>query len=88
MLFPKSLLDRLEIINYHAGPPGPHALSGAIERGDKTIRCFWHWIDEGIDTGPVLAEKTVNLPQDFAKAHKLIIETGVKLYENCNYWEH
>ena len=81
MLFPFEIWGRLQIINFHAGDPGPHALKKAIELGLPTIRCIWHWVDSGVDTGKVIAESTINLPTNFDKARKWVIEEGTRLFK-------
>jgi len=81
MLFPHEILRRFPIKNFHAGLPGPHALKKAIERRDKTIKCFWHWVDAGIDTGPVIAERTIDLDQDFDRARADMIKTGIEIFK-------
>ena len=80
MLFPHEILNRFPIINYHAGPPGPHALRKAIREKHRTIRCFWHWVDEGIDTGSVITEQVIDIPWNFAASRKLIINTGISMF--------
>jgi methionyl-tRNA formyltransferase len=80
MLFPPEILRRMPIVNYHAGPPGPRALKKALERKDKTIRCFWHWVDEGVDTGTLIIERTIPLPADWHSARAAIMSTGKSLF--------
>lgn len=82
-LFPQEMLNVFPrgILNFHAGPAGAHALQRAIKAGNKEIRCFWHWVDEGVDTGPVVAETVIPLPGIFDVARIAIICAGVKLFE-------
>jgi len=78
MLFPSDLLHRMPIVNFHAGPPGAHALKRSI--GQPEIRCMWHWVDSGVDTGPVIIESTIALPDNFADARKAVIAEGKRLF--------
>ena len=80
MLFDSVILSAMPIVNFHAGPPGPHALKKALARGDKYITCFWHQVDNTVDDGKVLISKAIELKRDFAKAREDIIRTGIELY--------
>ena len=45
--------------------PGAHAVRDALEAGAQVTGSTVHWIDAGIDTGPVIAQKEVAVqPQD------------------------
>ncbi len=41
--------------------PGMHAIEKAFEQGVKETGCTVHLVDEGCDTGPILAQKTVEV---------------------------
>jgi phosphoribosylglycinamide formyltransferase-1 len=54
------------IINVHPALlpafPGLHAVEQALEYGVKVFGVTIHFVDEGIDTGPIIAQKAVELP--------------------------
>ena len=87
MLFPPQLLQRFPIINFHAGPPGPHALKRAMKNKDNTINCKWHWVNNGVDTGPTIINKTIALPSDFQTARQAIIHTGLDIFPINVLWD-
>ncbi len=78
-------LPRLGVINYHNGPPpryrGVNIYSWAILNGEKEHGVTWHFVNEGIDTGGVIAEKRFAIDDDetpFTLARKCF-QTGVEL---------
>jgi phosphoribosylglycinamide formyltransferase-1 len=42
--------------------PGLHAIERAVERGVKVFGVTVHLVDEGLDTGPILLQRAVELP--------------------------
>ncbi len=63
------VVRRFRILNTHPALlpafPGAHALRDALAAGVRTTGVTVHWVDEGIDTGPVLAQVEVPvLPGD------------------------
>ena len=45
--------------------PGAHAVRDALEHGVAVTGCTLHLVDEGVDTGPILAQRAVDvLPDD------------------------
>ena len=57
------------VINTHPAllpaHPGAHAVRDALAAGDRVTGCTVHVVDAGVDTGPVLAQATVDvLPGD------------------------
>lgn len=62
-IFPASLLalPRLGVINLHPGDlpryAGLFAPFHQIMDGQRQLGCTLHWVDEGIDTGPVIARR-------------------------------
>jgi phosphoribosylglycinamide formyltransferase-1 len=54
---------RMKILNIHPALlpsfPGLHAQKQAIEYGVKISGCTVHFVDEGIDSGPVILQKAV-----------------------------
>ncbi len=64
LLTPKFLAAFPEgVINVHPSLlpafPGTHAARQALARGVKVTGCTVHFVDEGTDTGPILAQATV-----------------------------
>ena len=59
----------LKIVNVHPALlpafPGAHAIQDALNYGAKITGCTVHFVDEGVDTGPILAQgSTPVLPED------------------------
>ncbi len=57
------------IINTHPALlpafPGAHAVRDALAYGAKVTGCSVHFVDEGVDTGPVIAQQSVTIyPSD------------------------
>ena len=56
-------VSRFRMINTHPALlpafPGGHALRDALAAGVDTTGVTVHWVDEGVDTGPVIAQATV-----------------------------
>lgn len=54
------------IINTHPSLlpafPGAHAVRDALAHGVKVTGCTVHLVDEGLDTGPILAQRAVPIP--------------------------
>lgn len=62
-------VGRFRIVNTHPALlpnfPGAHAIRDALAAGVRTTGVTVHWVDEGVDTGPVLARAEVPvLPDD------------------------
>ena len=56
-----------KILNIHPSLlpsfPGAHAHKDAIDYGAKKSGCTVHLVDEGIDSGPIIMQKTVNISE-------------------------
>jgi folate-dependent phosphoribosylglycinamide formyltransferase PurN len=68
ILGPK-VVGRFRIVNTHPALlpafPGAHAIRDALAAGVATTGVTVHWVDEGVDTGPVIAQASVDvLPDD------------------------
>ena len=44
--------------------PGLHAQKQAVEYGVKLTGCTVHFVDEGLDSGPIILQKTVEVKPD------------------------
>jgi formyltetrahydrofolate-dependent phosphoribosylglycinamide formyltransferase len=57
------VVRRFRIMNTHPALlpafPGAHALRDALAAGVRTTGVTVHWVDEGVDTGPVIAQVAV-----------------------------
>jgi phosphoribosylglycinamide formyltransferase-1 len=54
------------VINVHPALlpafPGLHAIEQALDYGVKVFGVTVHFVDEGVDTGPVIAQRAIELP--------------------------
>ena len=87
LLLPRAVLDipRLGCINIHASLlprwRGAAPIHRAIEAGDARTGITLMQMDEGLDTGPMLAERTVDIAADDTTAtlHDRLAVTGAQL---------
>jgi phosphoribosylglycinamide formyltransferase-1 len=87
-LIGKALLDRFpkRVLNIHPALlpsfPGMHAQRQALERGVKVSGCTVHYVDEGTDTGPIIAQAAVPVldGDDEAKLSARILVEEHRLY--------
>ncbi|MCX7845114.1 MAG: phosphoribosylglycinamide formyltransferase [Dictyoglomaceae bacterium] len=84
----------MRIINIHPSLlpsfPGLNAQKQAWEHGVKFSGCTVHFVDEGVDTGPIIGQKVVpvydhDTPESLAerilkKEHKLLVEVVKRLF--------
>lgn len=81
-------VHRFRIVNTHPALlpafPGAHAIRDALAAGVETTGVTVHWVDEGVDTGPVLAQAEVPVhPGDDEEALRERIQAVEKpLYVN------
>ncbi|MDE7242188.1 MAG: hypothetical protein K2N62_10010 [Desulfovibrio sp.] len=65
IIFPKKIveMENLRILNYHnsllPAHRGMHAEAWAIFAGDPLAGISWHVVDSGIDTGPLVVQKSL-----------------------------
>jgi phosphoribosylglycinamide formyltransferase-1 len=58
-------LARFTVVNTHPALlpafPGTHAVRDALAHGVKITGCTVHFVDEGVDTGPIIAQEAVRV---------------------------
>jgi phosphoribosylglycinamide formyltransferase-1 len=63
-----AVVGRFDIVNTHPSLlpafPGAHAVRDALEHGVKVTGVTIHRVDEGLDTGPILAQVAVSVVDD------------------------
>ena len=62
--------------------PGLHAQKQAFDAGVRVTGCTVHWVDEGLDTGPIIAQAEVTVKPDDSEEtlSARILEQEHKLY--------
>lgn len=75
-------LEQFPTINTHPALlplfPGAHAVRDALASGATETGCTVHWVDEGVDTGAVIAQRSVEI---------LAGDTEVALHERIKIQE-
>lgn len=60
-----AVLARFTVVNTHPALlpsfPGAHAVRDALAHGVKVTGCTMHTVDAGVDTGPILAQRAVDV---------------------------
>jgi phosphoribosylglycinamide formyltransferase-1 len=64
-----TFLDRFErIVNTHSAPlpefPGVHPIEDVLAAGVRQTAATVHYVDEGVDTGPVIVAEAVPVRED------------------------
>ena len=77
--------------------PGAHAVRDALAAGVNETGCSVHFVDEGVDTGPVIASRTVAIFSDDTEEtlherikvqeRELLIETVQKIVDGKIHYE-
>jgi phosphoribosylglycinamide formyltransferase-1 len=44
--------------------PGAHGVRDALAHGVKVTGCTCHWVDDGVDTGPIVEQRAVRVEPD------------------------
>jgi len=74
----KRFLERFTMVNTHPALlpafPGTHAVRDALDYGVAVTGCTVHLVDAGIDTGPIVAQRSVDVRagDDEASLHERI----------------
>lgn len=70
--------SRFGVINLHPAPlpeyRGCNSYAHAIMNGDKTYRVTMHYVDEGIDDGPIIGQNSIGIEDN---------DTGYSLYKKA-----
>ncbi|MFN7138143.1 MAG: phosphoribosylglycinamide formyltransferase [Limisphaerales bacterium] len=78
-----------KVVNIHPSLlpafPGLEAWKQALEYGVKVTGCTVHFVDQGVDTGPIIAQQTVPVSVDdtVQTLHARIQEAERELYPDC-----
>ncbi|MCB1170579.1 MAG: phosphoribosylglycinamide formyltransferase [Leptospiraceae bacterium] len=68
-ILPEAIIKKFEnrIINLHPSLlpafPGLHPQRQALQRGVKVSGCTVHFMDTGVDTGPIIAQSAIAIPE-------------------------
>ncbi len=79
----------MRVVNIHPSLlpafPGLEAWKQALDHGVKVTGCTVHFVDQGVDSGPIMAQEAVPvLPGDTpATLHERIHEAERQLYPRC-----
>lgn len=63
-----AVLGAVRVVNTHPALlpsfPGAHGVRDALEHGVKVTGCTCHWVDAGVDTGPIIEQRAVRVEAD------------------------
>ena len=85
-------VKRFKVINSHPSLlpkfPGSHAVRDALLAGEDRTGCTIHWVDEGLDSGPVISqvEISINAGDSEAALHERIKIVERKLIVTTINW--
>lgn len=61
-------LHRFRVVNTHPALlpsfPGAHGVPDALAHGVRVTGCTCHWVDAGVDTGPIIDQRAVRVEDD------------------------
>lgn len=61
-------LHRFRVVNTHPALlpsfPGAHGVRDALSHGVRVTGCTCHWVDAGVDTGPIIDQRAVRVEDD------------------------
>lgn len=68
--------------------PGMASWKQALDYGTKVAGCTVHFVDQGVDSGPILAQKAVSVEEGDTPEtlHQRIHEAEHELYPDCIAW--
>lgn len=75
-----AFLGAFRVVNTHPALlpsfPGAHGVRDALAHGVKVTGCTCHWVDAGVDTGPIIDQRAVRVEDgdDAASLHERIKE--------------
>jgi len=77
------VIERFKIVNTHPALlpafPGAHAIRDALAAGATTTGVTVHWVDAGVDTGPIIAQAEVAVePGDDEDALRVRVQAAEK----------
>lgn len=87
------VVGRWPMINVHPSLlpafPGPRAVEQALAHGVKVTGATVHFVDEGVDTGPIVAQQAVAVEADdtVASLHARIQPVEHALLPQCAVWQ-
>lgn len=60
-----AVLDAVRVVNTHPALlpsfPGAHGVRDALAHGVRVTGCTCHWVDSGVDTGPIIDQRAVRV---------------------------
>ncbi|MEI9908088.1 MAG: phosphoribosylglycinamide formyltransferase [Actinomycetota bacterium] len=77
-VLPSSFVSKFKVINAHPSLlpkfPGAHPITDVLKAGDKESGATIHWLDDGVDTGPIIVQVKVPILEsdDEATLHERI----------------
>ncbi len=75
-----AFLEAFRVVNTHPALlpsfPGAHGVRDALAHGVKVTGCTCHWVDAGVDTGPIIDQRAVRVEDgdDAVSLHERIKE--------------
>jgi phosphoribosylglycinamide formyltransferase-1 len=83
-----AVLEAFRVVNTHPALlpsfPGAHGVRDALAHGVRVTGCTCHWVDAGVDTGPIIDQRAVRVEDgdDVGSLHERIkVEERVMLVE-------